>query len=56
MRESDRKLFEEVARDKFSMDVCFSGIERDLSSLLGEVFRAPMPELQGKGGRAPSLL
>ena len=48
MRESARKLFEEVARDKFSMDVCFGDIERDLSSLGGEVFRAPMPNCRAR--------
>ncbi len=33
MRESDRQLYDEVARDNYGMEVCFDDIERDLSSL-----------------------
>ena len=33
MREKDRQLYDEVARDNYGMEVCFEDIEKDLSPL-----------------------
>lgn len=33
MRESDRQIYEEVARGNYGMEVCFDDIEKDLAPL-----------------------